>query len=57
MIVVPYDAQSPICKMKCQQNLVNHILSDAEAISQLDWILDEVLNFGLQGMFKKLKTQ
>ena len=38
------------CVLGCMKEVVNHILSDAEAISQLDHILDEVLNFGLQGV-------
>ena len=38
------------CVLGCMKEVVNHILSDAEAISQLDQILDEVLNFGLQGV-------
>ena len=38
------------CVLGCMKEVVNHILSDAEAISELDSILDEVLNFGLQGV-------
>lgn len=38
------------CVLGCMKEVVNHIFSDAEAISQLDPILDEVLNFGLQGV-------
>jgi AcrR family transcriptional regulator len=37
------------CVLGCMKEVVDHILSDAEATSQLDQILDEVLNFGLQG--------
>jgi AcrR family transcriptional regulator len=38
------------CVLGCMKEVVNHIFTDAEAISQLDHILDEVLNFGLQGV-------
>ena len=38
------------CVLGCLKEVVNHIFSDAEAISQLDQILDEVLNFGLRGV-------
>ncbi len=38
------------CVLGCMKEVVNHVFSDAEAISQLDQILDEVLNFGLQGI-------
>ena len=38
------------CILGCVKEVVNLIGSDAEAISQLDWILDEVLSFGLQGV-------
>ena len=38
------------CVLGCMKEVVNHIFSDAEAISELDSILDEVLNFGLQGV-------
>lgn len=38
------------CVLGCMKEVVNHVFSDAEAISQLDPILDEVLNFGLQGI-------
>ena len=38
------------CVLGCMKEVVNHIFADAEAISQLDHILDEVLNFGLQGV-------
>ena len=38
------------CVLGCLKEVVNHIFSDAEAISELDHILDEVLNFGLQGV-------
>ena len=37
------------CVLGCMKEVVNHISSDGEAISQLDQILDEVLDFGLQG--------
>ena len=39
------------CVLGSMKEVVNHILSDAEATSQVDRILDEVLNFGLQGIF------
>ena len=38
------------CVLGCVKEVVNHIFEDVEAISQLDHILDEVLNFGLQGV-------
>ena len=38
------------CILGCVKEVINLISSEAEAISQLDWILDEVLNFGLQGI-------
>ena len=38
------------CILGCMKEMVNYIFSDAEAISQLDHILDEVLDFGLQGV-------
>ena len=38
------------CILGCVKEVINLISSDTEAISQLDWILDEVLNFGLQGV-------
>ena len=42
------------CVLGCMEEVVNHIFSDAEAVSQLDGILDEVLNFGLQGILTPL---
>ena len=42
------------CVLGCMKEVVNHILSDAEAVSQVDQILDEVLNFGLQGILTPL---
>ena len=38
------------CVLGCMKEVVNHILSDEEAISQLNQILDEVLDFGLKGV-------
>ena len=38
------------CILGCVKEVINLICSDAEAISQLDSILDGVLNFGLQGV-------
>ena len=38
------------CVLGCMKEIVNLVFSDEEAISQLDQILDEVLNFGLQGI-------
>ena len=38
------------CILGCVKEVINLIGSDTEAISQLDWILDEVVNFGLQGV-------
>ena len=38
------------CILGCVKEVINLISSEAEAISQLDLILDEVLNFGLQGV-------
>ena len=38
------------CILGCVKEVINFIYSDADAISRLDWILDEVLNFGLQGI-------
>ncbi len=38
------------CILGCMKEIVNHIFSDAEAISQLDSILDEVFDFALQGV-------
>ena len=38
------------CILGCMKEVVNLILLDADAISQLDSVLDEILNFGLQGV-------
>ena len=38
------------CILGCMEEVVNLILLDADAISQLDSVLDEVLNFGLHGV-------
>ncbi len=38
------------CILGCVKEVTNLIFSEAEALSQLDWILDEILNFGLQGV-------
>ncbi len=38
------------CVLGCMKEMVNLVFSDEEAISQLDQILDEVLDFGLQGI-------
>ncbi len=42
------------CVLGSMKEVVNHVLSNAEAVSQLDSILDEVLNFGLQGILTPL---
>ena len=42
------------CVLGSMKEVVNHILSDAEAVSQVDQILDEVLNYGLQGILTPL---